>query len=383
MPFKTKTVMEEKLEFVQLASSGTISFSALCVRFGISRPTGYKWLKRYRAEGAEGLSDRSKRPNNYRSPTSKSVEKAVLAVKAQEPRWGSKKLRVLLEREGLLKETELPSERTISRILKKHGKSAKGPVVPLKVGRFEYEFPNQLWQMDFKGHFEMANGARCYPLTITDDHSRFNIVLTACRNQKIETVKPELIKAFKKFGLPETILCDNAAPWGATGLYNFPNRRVVTQLQAWLIRLGVKMIHGRPHHPQTQGKCERFHRTLKHELLEFNRFRDLDDCQIRFQTWRHKYNNYRPHEALEMKVPADRFEVSLKAYPSELPKTNYSEADTLVIVTPKGYINFKGKRIYVGEGLKAQTLALRRTDQSQSLDAFYCNHFITKLDLEV
>lgn len=382
MPFKISTVMEEKLEFVQQAVKQKVKFSELCRRFGISRPTGYKWLHRYQKYGEEGLKESSRRPKAQPRATSVKVVEAVVKMKKREPHWGAKKLRVLLEREGVLASSDLPSERTINRILRRNDLSVKQPKTSKAVGRYEYAKSNELWQMDFKGHFALADGTRCYPLTITDDHSRFNIMLEGCANQRIETVKPLLIKAFKKYGLPEAILCDNSAPWGSTKPKD-PNRRVITQLEAWLIRLNVRMIHGRPRHPQTQGKCERFHRTLKHEAIEFIRYKSLSHSNERFKSWSYKYNHYRPHEALGMAVPADKYEVSPRSYPKILPEPTYGKSDIVVKVDQKGNIYFKGQQFYIGEGLQRQSVAIRYGDAKDTFEVFYCNQEVMKLTLKV
>jgi transposase InsO family protein len=380
MPFKPISVMEEKLEFVRLASSRTVKFSTLCKRYGISRPTGYKWLKRYNMKGRSGLIEFSRRPENIPRFTSEKTVKTIATLRESEPSWGAKKLRVLMLRDG---KTTVPSVRTINRILKRQGLSSIGADRPKKVERFEYTHSNELWQMDFKGHFALMDKTRCFPLTITDDHSRFNIVLTACVNQRLDTVRKELIKAFKKYGLPDTILCDNSPPWGSTHTKYKAHRRTITQMEAWLIRLGVRMIHGRPYHPQTQGKCERFHQTLKKELLQYNQFRNQKNIQNEFNRWRKKYNNYRPHEGINMLVPADKYAASERNYPLQLPEIIYGSNDILLKVSQKGFIRFQGKDIYLGEGLQKQTIALRHNEDPKLIEAYYCNQMISKLNLKV
>jgi transposase InsO family protein len=160
------------------------------------------------------------------------------------------------------------------------------------VQRFERASPNELWQMDFKGHFAMVGGGRCHPLTVLDDHSRYSIGLRACENQQATTVMRELVTMFQQYGLPVQMLMDNGSPWGDSGGQPW------TIVTSWLIRLGIRVTHIRPHHPQTQGKDERFHRTLKAEVLRDRSHLDLPACQSDFDPWRDIYNRERPHEAL-------------------------------------------------------------------------------------
>lgn len=195
---------------------------------------------------------------------------------------------------------DVPAASTITDILRRHGRLSEDEASKHKAWtRFEHEAPNQLWQMDFKGHFPMGQG-RCHPLTVLDDHSRFSLGLIACSNERTETVQRGLTSLFRRYGLPDRILADNGSPWGSNGEHRY------TQLNVWLLRLGIITSHGRSYHPQTQGKEERFHRTLKAELLRWEDFRNLTHCQRLFDAWRNKYNMERPHEALESKYrPAD------------------------------------------------------------------------------
>ena len=265
MPWMELSPMEQREEFVRLALSPGANVSELCRRFGISRKCGYKWLARHRAEGAAGLADRSRRPHASPTRSTAAVEAQVLEVRAQSNNaWGGRKIaRVLTNRApanadpagaGLAK---IPAISTITEILRRNGKlEARAHEHPGPFQRFERERPNALWQMDFKGHFATAQG-RCHPLTVLDDHSRYSLALEACANEQDQTVRARLIAAFRRYGLPDQMLMDNGPPWGDTGGEPF------TIFSVWLLRLGVAVSHGRPRHPQTQGKDERFHRTLK------------------------------------------------------------------------------------------------------------------------
>ena len=296
MPWQIPTLMSQRYEFVLLASQAGVNIRQLCRRFGISAKTGYKWLNRYEAGGAEALGDRSRRPKCSPRQCEPEMAAKVVALRQQQPAWGGRKLRRRLRDLG---SPEVPTASTCTAILRRAGllndkAGAHGPWQ-----RFEREQPNELWQMDFKGHFGTQAGARCHPLTVLDDRSRFNLVLHACTDQTGATVQVQLTRAFERYGLPEALLCDNGAPWGAAEPV-CPH----TTFTVWLLRLGVRVLHGRPYHPQTQGKDERFHRTLDDELLSQHTWRDLAHCAEYFERFRQTYNCERPHDSLDGDTPA-------------------------------------------------------------------------------
>ena len=306
--------MDQREEFVRLALAAGANRSSLCRRFGISRSKGYKWLKRYAAEGRAGLSDRSRRP--FRSPgrSADAVEAAVLHIRASSnDAWGGRKIAKAMARNG---DPAVPAASTITEILRRHGKLERPEGEhPGPFQRFERAAPNELWQMDFKGHFPMSQG-RCHPLTVLDDHSRYSVGLEACGNEQDATVRARLATLFRRYGLPFAMLMDNGSPWGDAGAQPF------TLFTAWLIRLGIRVSHGRPYHPQTQGKDERFHRTLKAEVLDRNSFCDLAECQCAFDAWRQIYNHHRPHEALGLEPPGTRYRLSPRSFPEALRRSS-------------------------------------------------------------
>ena len=355
MPFIKKTVMEQKQEFIALLDKG-LTMTELCLRFSISRKTGYKWKKRYLDEGVLGLRDRSRRPKESPNKTSQRIEELVVILRKNDPDWGGKKIHKILERDYGHK--NLPSVTTINNILKRNG--LINPINSEKSKNFqsfEYELPNQLWQMDFKGDFMMLNQKRCFPLTIIDDHSRYNICLDALPNQQYSSVQKHLKVVFKKYGRPQTILCDNGNPWGMSGLKKDEGR--LTKLEKWLMKIDIRMIHGRAYHPQTQGKLERYHRTLKLELLSKNRFKNIPHSQLYFKEWKNKYNHYRPHESLDLNVPAKRYVPSQRSYTDILLKPEYLDSDTKRKVDKRGLISFKGNSIRVGKALGGEYVAVR------------------------
>ncbi len=291
----------------------------LCSRFGISRSKGYKWLGRYATQGRTGLADRSRRPHHSPTRTCEAVEAAVLRIREDSnDAWGGRKIAQVLKRDrGQI----APAPSTITQILRRHGKlEQRASEHPGPYQRFEREQPNELWQMDFKGDFALGRG-RCYPLTIIDDHSRYALGIEACANHQDGATRERLMMVFRRYGLPDAMLMDNGSPWGDPGGGRF------TAFTVWLLRLGVRVTHGRPYHPQTQGKDERFHRTIAAEVLANRQFGDLAECQRVFDKWRHKYNYIRPHQALGLATPSDRYRPSRRSFPESLPPIEYGPDD--------------------------------------------------------
>jgi transposase InsO family protein len=306
--------------------------------------------------------------------TDKVTEDRITHLREENPEWGARKLKVILEREGFV---NVPSASTIGAILLRSGLIKPERSSQCKpVQHFEYEHPNELWQMDFKGQFQLLDKAYCFPLTITDDHSRFNLCLAACSSQRHLTVKEQLMNVFRRYGMPERILADNGSPWGVTGNLSADGLVPVSALECWLLRLGVKMIHGRPYHPQTQGKEERFHRTLKTELLQYEQFNNLGHCQQRFDWWRNRYNLYRPHQAINMQVPALCYKHSPRTFPEMLPMPEYDESGIKRKVDDKGCITLKGKTFKIGRGLTGQWVAAMPTHTDGCFEIYFCNQKI-------
>ena len=388
MPWKTEaTPMELKAEFVQMANQQSINMSRLCRRFGISRPTGYKWLRRYRKKGLDGLHERSRRPNNSPNQTPESIEQIVVEARRRDPGWGGRKLHhhlINLATDGDLsiREDQVPAASTITRILDRHGMLAD-PGHASRRGswtRFERDQPNELWQLDFKGEFRLDNQAYCYPLTLVDDYSRFSLAVGACADQKRRTVQSELRAVFDRYGLPKAILCDNGPPWGA-GLGWRDWGPFYTRLAVWLIRLGITVIYGRPNHPQGKGKNERFNGTLQAELLKHEQFADHNQARNRMSGWRDRYNTVRPHEALDMEPPATRYRPSQSPFPDELPLVEYDPEATTRKVTSAGKIRFQNQSFTVGKAFSGYRLALRASSQSDRYDVYFCNQQIRAINL--
>jgi len=372
MPWEEVSIVSQRREFVMLASQPGANIRALCRRYRISPTTAYKWLGRSSRDPAETFVDRSHVPLRQPKRTSTAMEALVLEVRDQHP-WGGRKIKRRLENLG---HGDVPSASTITAILKRAGRlDAKEENGPWQ--RFERGTPNELWQMDFKGHFALVSG-RCHPLTVIDDCSRFALGLQACGDETKDTVKDKLSAVFKRYGIPASILADNGPPWG--GRDENSDRVAYTELAVWLIRLGIVVRHGRPLHPQTQGKDERFHRTLKAEVLDRQGFTDLENCQRAFDRWRDVYNCERPHDALKLEVPANRYQPSNRTFPDELPAIEYG--DRLVRkVQGKGEISFKGREWFIGKAFAGYSVALRPTEEDGKFKVFFCHQRITTIDL--
>jgi len=372
MPWLEVNTMSLRREFVMLAQQEVCNISGLCEFFGISRKTGYKWLNRFDEYGDAGLNNRSRRPLSSPFKSPESIEDVIVALRGLHPAWGGRKIKSRLEELG---HPDVPAASTITGILRRRGlihpeESAKHTAFI----SFEHPYPNALWQMDFKGHFAMRQG-RCHPLTVLDDHSRFNVTLKACADERTGTVQAALVSTFRRYGLPDRMTMDNGSPWGSDQFHE------LTPLTAWLIRLGIGVSHSRPYHPQTQGKDERFHRTLNVEAIIGRQFDDLAHCQRRFDEFRDCYNLERPHESLGMQTPVTRYQVSQRPYPEILPDIGYGPDDHVRKVQAQGEISFKGKEFRVSKALQGYSVALRPTKYDGKYSIFFCNQRLKEIDL--
>ncbi len=371
MPFTGVSAMDRKLEFVRLMLAPGANRREVCRRFEVSPPLGYRILARYLAEGEAGLEERSRRPATSPRQTPEAVGAAVLAVRAQHPAWGGRKIAAVLKRQGLA----APAPSTVTQILRRAGVAlgvfGRGEQAFI---RFEHPAPNDLWQMDFKGHVALRQG-RLHPLTVLDDHSRFCVVLGACADQKTRTVKGCLTEAFRLYGLPWRMTMDNGSPWGGGPGDAF------TPLGVWLMEQDIRIGHSRPYHPQTQGKDERFHRTLKAEALAGPPFETLHHAARAFERWRNIYNTERPHEALGLLTPVDRYACSPRPYRETSQPFEYGPDDQLRRVPPDARISFKGQRYRVPKAFNGKVVAVRSTQEDGVFDIVFRTKRIASIDL--
>jgi transposase InsO family protein len=363
MPWKERTIMSTKEEFIKRALAKQEPFTHLCLEYKITRKTGYELVKRYQEEGVHGLAPRSTKPLCSPFKTDREIEKAIVKTRLKQPTWGARKIIRYLINKGMKK---LPAASTVTTILKRHDLiSIEESLKRQKLIRFERDNPNELWQMDFKGNFQLLTKESCYPLTVIDDYSRFSLAIKACKNEQYLPVKKRLIYIFEKYGLPRQINVDNGNPWGNSKLLPY------TALTVWLMQLGIWVTHSRPRHPQTNGKCERFHRTLKKDLILRYPMRSFSHAQKLFDRWRHCYNHERPHEAIDMNVPAQRYQASKKLMPSYLPAIEYDNHAILRKVRGNGYISYEAHDYLVGEAFKDHLVEIKKDEVTRSIKIYF------------
>lgn len=364
MPWESKTVEELRKEFVQAAKESK-NFSSLCREFNITRKTGYKWLER-EAQG-DGLSDRSHARKNVSNKTDPETENLILSVRRDNPAWGGKTIRQVLINEGY---TDLPCVKTCNNIIKRNGLILpEESLNHTPYVRYEKDRCNEMWQGDFKGDFLLDDNTRCFPLDMLDDCSRFCIKIASKPNTL--GVTESFREAFIEYGMPNSILTDNG--WTFKGLHGG-----YTSFEKWLMDHDILPIHGRVRHPQTQGKIERFHRTMKLELLRNNTFANLAEADKALQEWRYKYNNIRPHEALDMKCPAEVYIPSSREYSDTVDAYEYSGMYHVIKVNSWGYLRFDKWQVYLSETMIGEHVEMRPNPLGDSFFACYRNFKIAE-----
>lgn len=352
MPWRECSKMDQKEDFVEEALGDDANKSAVCRAYNVSRTTGYKWLRRYlENRSLLDLGDRSRRPHSSPNRTPAEVEAKVVELRQAEG-WGARKLRHLLLAEGI----EL-SESTINRIIKRKGLIRDRDVHRPALKRFEFEAPNDLWQIDFKGPIRLAGKGRCHPMSILDDHSRYLVGLIALPSIRAELVLSSLVHVFTIFGLPKAILTDHGVPfWGTTSPFGLTTVNVAMSNQ------GIVHLVSGIRHPQTQGKVERLHRTLQQSMNHHGTPRTMGDCNAFFARFREVYNHDRPHEALGMDVPASRYHPSADRYQHPAPEYDYPEQMTVRRLNTQGCLDYEGQRLFVCEALAQQNVGLHEFD---------------------
>jgi transposase InsO family protein len=368
MPWRRTDVSEERMKFVVRAASGRERLAVLCQEFGISRPTGYRWRKRFEQAGsATAMTERSRRPLHSPKQTERSREERVVALR-KEHGWGAKKLHVLLSEEGV----PLPVI-TINRILKRRGMVREKDSHPPALQRFEREAPNQLWQMDGKGEYR-GGEQTCYPLSILDDHSRYAVGLYALQAFTAERVYPCVVRTFERYGVPQALLMDHGSIWWGT-----KNGYGLTWLSVRLIEQGVELIYGRVHHPQTQGKVERFHRTLDEAMRYRGKPRRLCEWGSALEEFRRVYNEQRPHEGIGMQRPAERYRRSSREYQARPREWEYPEASTVRRLSRKGFLYWGGRNWFVCEALAERQVRVEKVEGL--LLVSYRHMYVREIDL--
>ena len=371
MGWDERTVEQMREEFAKRVLSQEKSKAELCREYGISRPTGDKWIARFC--GGEPMSDRNRAPHHSPGRISPEIEAEIVRHRILRPAIGALKLRKIMENAGY---TGLPSQRTFHNVFQRNGlitKEASQAATPIQ--RFEKSAPNEMWQADFKGYFRLNNGYQCHPLNILDDCSRFNLCVEALSNETFSAVKPVLSRVFRNYGLPDTFLCDNGNPWGTSQSTGY------TQFEVWLMELGILTIHGRPLHPQTQGKEERFNRSFTRECLKGKSFTDISHAQQCFDEYREFYNNIRPHCALELDVPVSHYKASNRQMPEQIEDWEYGPEYHLCKVKETGYFNYKGQGFFLSEAFRGKTIAIRESQLPGQITLVFRQFIIGRIDL--
>ena len=366
MAWKTVDVQEQRVRFVVCALRREKNFRQLCQEFDISRPTGYQWLRRYQAGGIAAIVEKSRRPQHSPRQTTPEIEQRVVALRQQRPDWGARKLQVLLQQAGV----DLPVI-TVHRILLRHHLVKMPDQHRWAVQRFERGTPNQLWQMDFKG--PLGWQAPVGPLSVLDDHSRYAIALAGTWSTRAEPVRERLEEAFQRCGVPEEMLMDHGTPW-----WNMNAATGWTWLTVWLMRQGIRLHFSGYRHPQTQGKVERFHRSMA-ATMKRRGFPSPEHRQDWLDRFRHEYNHLRPHEALGMRTPATVWSKSVRVYQPHPPAWEYPSGSQLKKIAAQGQIFLEGRRWEISRALAGEWVQLERIEHRVLV--YYCRSLVRELDL--
>ena len=348
--------MDERLRFVARLLDGE-KMAVLCREFEISRKTGYKIFSRYKDCGLDGLTDRSRRPYRHARQLPFQIEKAIIQLKQEHPSWGAPKIRERLRRKH--SDVHCPAISTVHAILDRHGlvkRRRRRVYKPEGTSLSRPCLPNDLWCADYKGEFKLGNGQYCYPLTVTDHASRYLLLCEALESVREDLAITAFRRLFRERGLPHAIRSDNGVPFASpNSLFN------LSKLSVWWLRLGISIERIRPGRPQQNGRHERMHLTLKKEATRPAGMNCLQQ-QARFDDFLTEFNSERPHDALDMKCPAEVYCASPRPY-TGLPELSYPLHDRDVLVTTCGRICIYRKKINISTVLAGQRLGIKEVDE--------------------
>ncbi len=357
MPWYETDPVNERLKFIAAHQAGRSTMTDLCELFSISRKTGYKILARYEVLGPEGLRDQSRAPAEHPNQTLPEIEARILRVRKAHPTWGSKKILAVLMRE--MSDMILPARSTVDAILKRAGvvkpRRRRPRRQPSSPPVLEAAAPNDVWSMDYKGWFRVGDGTRCDPLTVNDVCTRASLVCRALVSPKLLDVKRWLERAFHSYGLPCSMLSDNGPPFASRGIAR------LSRLSVWLLRLGIDPVLIQPGRPDQNGRHERFHETLKAETAKPPRA-SIRAQQAAFARFQDIYNEERPHEALDMLMPAEIYEVSPRDMPANLPEHVYPDGHEVRRIRTDGSMKWSGRFVFVGEALRGELVGIEAID---------------------
>lgn len=352
MPWKETSAMDQRIQFIADWLSDNYGKSELCRIYEISRPTGDKWIRRYEQRGLQGLEELGRAPHCHPNQTPEELRRLIVQTKLQRQKWGPKKVLDWLRQKR--PELKWPADSTGGEILKRAGlvqaRQRRRRVPPYSEPFGECDAPNQSWSADFKGDFMLGNGRRCYPLTISDNFSRYLLLCRALERPRHEVVQPWFEWVFRQFGLPEVIRTDNGVPFASLALGG------LSQLSKWWIKLGIKPERIQPGKPDQNGRHERMHRTLKQGVAPQS---DLQEQQRQYDPFVEEYNWERSHEALERKTPGSVHCTSPRCYPAKLPEVQYEAGVTVRRVRHNGEIKWRGELLYLSEVLAKEPVGLK------------------------
>lgn len=371
--------MELRQEFIEEWMEGELTVSDLCRAYAISRKTGHKFIARFRRHGLEGLADLSRRPHHHPAMVCQEVVEAILAVRRQHPKEGVVTLLARLRKKR--PHLALPAPSTAHEILRRHGlvceRPARRRATPTHPGTLtQPQAPNHVLSIDFKGQFRLGNGRLCYPLTVSDNYSRYLLRCVALGDGQTghEHVRPIVEACFREYGLPDIIRSDNGPPFATTGLGG------LSRLSVWWMRLGIRPERIEPGKPQQNGRHERMHATLKRTACQPAQH-DLRTQQIVFDRFRHDYNFERPHQALDLRTPSQLYTPSPRQMPPRLPEIEYPQHMLVRKVKASGQIKLDGHDIRIGDALVEQHLGLRFEDDDRHASVFFGHCLIGTIDL--
>ncbi len=376
MPWKETNVIEERMKFIASIKNGEWAFADVCRDFGISRKTGYKYLKNYKTEGIEGLKEKPRARKTQSNATNENTVRLIVEMRELHPSWGPKKLLWSLQAK-YHRQKKWPSKTTIGNILKKKGLvkiKRKRQRTPTTLFPFsDVHLPNDVWCVDFKGHFTVGNGKRCDPLTITDAHSRFLLACEILDKANTEQTKRIFERVFKEYGLPSAIKSDNGSPFASRAIGG------LSELSVWWLKLGIRPERIEPGKPQQNGRHERMHRTLKQETALPPRS-SLEEQQCAFDHFRYEFNHERPHEALGFETPSKLYIPSVREFPSKLVEMAYPTHMTEDRVHESGFAQYEAHRIYLGNPLIGEVIGFEEvTDRFCKI--YFASAIIGILDL--
>jgi putative transposase len=354
MPWKETSAMDQKIQLVGDYLKKKYTITKLSQLYGVSRNTIYKWIKRYQQGGNTGLTEKTKAPLRHPNATSVEIAREIVALKLKYPSWGPRKLVYWLKQHD--SQQPWPAVSTAESILEQAGlvqkRNRRSRTPPYSEPFQECSGPNMIWSIDYKGQFKTGDGKLCYPLTVSDNYSRYLLECRALKHPSYAESRPVLESLFKRYGLPATIRTDNGAPFASTGLGG------LSLLGIWFIKLGIRPERISLGHPEKNGRHERMHRSLKAATAKPPK-KNRRAQQQAFEAFKTEFNTERPHEALEMQTPASVYKPSLRVYPARLSKITYSGNYQVRQVRHNGEIKWKGEKVYVSLALAGEPVALK------------------------